>query len=164
MKMFSTFVAELVGAAGIEPTKCLNQNQVPYHLATPQRTVFFQKQNANIIQLLIIWQVLLKKNLYPMKFFIVELRYLVPLEVIAPHTEAHRAFLKTLYEKEILLMSGPAVPRTKGLLIARHESGEELARLLKSDPYQQNSFVEAVITEFAPANYLPSVSQWLLKD
>ncbi len=99
-----------------------------------------------------------------MKFFIVELRYLVPLETIQPHTDAHRAFLKTLYDQKILLLSGPAVPRIKGILIARHESQEELSGLLKNDPYQQNNLVETVVTEFAPANYLPEVSHWLLKD
>ena len=99
-----------------------------------------------------------------MKFFIVELRYLVPLETIQLHTDAHRDFLKTLYDREILLLSGPAVPRTKGILIARHESEEELLKLLKGDPYSQNNLVETVLTEFAPANYLPQVSQWLLKD
>ncbi|MES2765002.1 MAG: YciI family protein [Bacteroidota bacterium] len=99
-----------------------------------------------------------------MKFFIVELRYIVPLETIQPYTDAHRAFLKTLYDQEILLLSGPAVPRTKGILIARHESGEELLQLLKNDPYSQNNLVETILTEFAPANYLPEVSQWLLKD
>jgi uncharacterized protein YciI len=99
-----------------------------------------------------------------MKFFIVELRYLVPLETIVPYTDSHRTFLKNLYNKQILLMSGPGVPRTRGILIARHESAEELTELLKGDPYQQNNLVEAILTEFAPANYLPEVSHWLLKD
>ncbi len=97
-----------------------------------------------------------------MKFFIVELRYLVPLETIQPHTDAHRAFLKTLYDQEILLLSGPAVPRTKGILIARHESEEKLLQLLKNDPYNQNNLVETILTEFAPANYLPNVAHWIL--
>ncbi len=99
-----------------------------------------------------------------MRFFIIELRYIVPLEAIQPHIDAHRAFLKTLYDQEILLLSGPAVPRTKGILIARHESEEELLQLLKNDPYSRNNLIKTVLTEFAPANYLPDVSHWLLKD
>jgi len=99
-----------------------------------------------------------------MKFFIVELRYIASLEAVQQFTESHRAFLQKLYADQVLLLSGPSVPRTKGILIARYESLEGLKAILKNDPYQQNGLVEPLYTEFAPANFLPEVSSWLLKD
>ena len=50
--------------------------------------------------------------------------YLKPVEEVDRHLEAHRAFLKTLYEKGITICSGPQIPRTGGFILMNASSIE----------------------------------------
>ena len=47
------------------------------------------------------------------------IRYRKPIEEVARHTEAHRAYLGGLKAKGLLLASGPLDPRTGGALLLR---------------------------------------------
>ncbi len=47
------------------------------------------------------------------------LRYRRPLEEVLPHVDEHRAYLKKLMQRGLLLASGPFSPRTGGALLLR---------------------------------------------
>ena len=83
-----------------------------------------------------------------MKHFIVEIVYLVPVEQLGETVAEHRKFLGGGYERGLFLLSGPRVPRTGGLLVARAESLEDLQAFLAGDPYQQKGLAEHHYTEF----------------
>jgi uncharacterized protein YciI len=46
-------------------------------------------------------------------------RYRKPLEEVLRHVEAHRAYLRGLQDRGVLLASGPLDPRTGGALLLR---------------------------------------------
>ncbi|MFI5264499.1 MAG: YciI family protein, partial [Candidatus Kapaibacterium sp.] len=56
-----------------------------------------------------------------MKYFLINIHYIVPLEKVVEITPEHRAYLKTQYDAGILLFSGPRVPRTAGVIFAKAE-------------------------------------------
>jgi NADP-dependent 3-hydroxy acid dehydrogenase YdfG/uncharacterized protein YciI len=56
-------------------------------------------------------------------------------DAVERHTEAHRAYLKSLYERGKLVASGPFAPRTGGALVLRVERKEELADIVAGDPF-----------------------------
>lgn len=63
----------------------------------------------------------------------------------------HRAFLRDLLDKGIMLASGPLVDRDAALLIFRAESPDEIARLLDNDPFELAGFIgERIIEEWNP--------------
>jgi uncharacterized protein YciI len=62
-------------------------------------------------------------------YSLILIRYRAPLEVIEAHTEAHRAWLRELKSRGVLLASGPFVPRTGGALLVRVPDDEPSAAL-----------------------------------
>ncbi|MGH1349203.1 MAG: YciI family protein [Methyloligellaceae bacterium] len=91
--------------------------------------------------------------------FVVDLEYLVPLEKVEPHLEAHRNFLKENYAANNFLMSGAKVPRTGGVIIAVSDSRTKLENILKEDPFSQHGLARYTITEFLPAMTADGLSQ-----
>lgn len=85
-----------------------------------------------------------------MKFFIINLNYLVPFERVAEVVTEHRKFLDEGYSRGWFLASGPRNPKTGGLIIARAPSIDELRGFLANDPFQSNGIAEYVYTEFEP--------------
>lgn len=67
--------------------------------------------------------------------YIVFLTYLSPIEEINRHLDAHRNWLAGHYREGRFLLSGPIVPRTGGLILARSESREALDAMLADDPF-----------------------------
>jgi uncharacterized protein YciI len=66
------------------------------------------------------------------------IRYRKPLEEVLKVVEDHRAYLRTLKQKGILLASGPLEPRSGGAVLFRLPDGTpdaELLRLRDEDPY-----------------------------
>ncbi|TGK01002.1 hypothetical protein EHO59_13870 [Leptospira semungkisensis] len=96
-----------------------------------------------------------------MKFFLIEIEYVVPIEKIAELTPAHREFLQIQYNKGLLLLSGPKVPRVGGMILAKSSSQEELQTLMKEDPYLQQNYVKYTYKEFAPVKYQRFLMNWL---
>lgn len=96
-----------------------------------------------------------------MKHFIVEIVYKAAIERINEIRERHREFLNTGYEKGIILMSGPQVPRTGGMIIARAESMEQIKEFLANDPYQKEKAAEYKFTEFTPVHYQDLIKEWI---
>jgi uncharacterized protein YciI len=98
-----------------------------------------------------------------MRYFLVLIEYKTPLENIIRVTEAHRSYLKKGYEKGILLLSGPRIPRTGGLVIIKGNNLEEIENFFKDDPYNQNSYADYKFIEFDPKSFNHSVSNWIEK-
>ncbi len=96
-----------------------------------------------------------------MKHFIVEIKYIAPIEKIEETTLEHREYLQQGYAKGILLMSGPQVPRTGGIIIAKENSKEEIERFFKDDPYQKKNLAEYRIVEFLPKNRQEFLNGWI---
>ncbi len=96
-----------------------------------------------------------------MKFFLGEIHYLVPNEQLDQFVSLHRAFLQTGYDQDILLISGPKVPRTGAYLVARSESLEDLLAFFANDPYQLNHLASYTFQEFNPVKFHPCIQDWI---
>jgi uncharacterized protein YciI len=66
--------------------------------------------------------------------FLLVLKYKVPIEQIERVAPAHREFLDQGYRTEKLLVSGPRVPRTGGVIVARVKTREEVDALIHEEP------------------------------
>ncbi len=82
--------------------------------------------------------------------FIIDVSYLVALDVIELHLAAHRAFLREQYARGVFLMSGRKVPRDGGIIIANMGSRAELEQLVTTDPFHIAGVAAYAITEFVP--------------
>lgn len=66
------------------------------------------------------------------------IRYRKPFPEVEPHVEAHRAYLRGLFEQRLLLASGPLDPRTGGVLLLRvpdDSVASALDRIRDEDPF-----------------------------
>ena len=86
--------------------------------------------------------------------FAVILTYHKPIEEVEAQTVPHRAFLDTLYADGVLLISGPQIPRTGGVLIAHGgRSKDELWSILQGDPFYTEGIATYDIYEFNPIKH-----------
>ena len=86
-----------------------------------------------------------------MKYFLINIHYIQPLEKVVEVTPEHRAYLKTKYDAGILLFSGPRVPRTAGVLFAKAEDVSVITDMIASDPFKIQSIGDYEVIEIAPA-------------
>ena len=100
-----------------------------------------------------------------MKHFLLEGQHLVPFEQRAPELiAAHRRFLQQGYDQGRFLLSGPSIPPSGGILIARAESVDELNEFLADEPYCKAKVMRfAKITEFDPVQHQPALTSWFQK-
>ena len=80
--------------------------------------------------------------------FAVHSVYLKPIEEVDRYLDAHRSFLKPLYEKGTAICSGPKIPRTGGFILMRAESKEEALEIMKHDPYVIQGVARYDVIEF----------------
>jgi uncharacterized protein YciI len=81
------------------------------------------------------------------------LRYRRPLEEVLTVVDAHRAYLRGLKERGLLLVSGPLEPRTGGVLLLRvpdHAGREMLDRIRDEDPYTKTGMAEYEVLQWVP--------------
>jgi len=95
-----------------------------------------------------------------MLHFVVEISYRVPLARIEETMLAHRAHLQTGYEQGLLLASGPQVPRTGGILLARAPSREVLEEFIARDPYRVQDLADYRLIEFQAVKHQGWMSDW----
>lgn len=81
--------------------------------------------------------------------FLVEINYLVPIEVVEEHTVPHRAWLDVEVSRGNILLAGPKVPRTGGVLVLLSKTRAEAEELIKQDPFYMNNIGKYTITEFS---------------
>ena len=90
--------------------------------------------------------------------FVVVLRYLVPLDVLDTHRDAHLKYLDDGYGKGVFLLSGPQVPRNGGIIMARSKTREALLAVLSMDPFAIHKVAEYQVFEFTPTKHIAELS------
>jgi uncharacterized protein YciI len=81
------------------------------------------------------------------------LRYRRPIEEVVLVTDEHRAYLRTLREQGTLLASGPAQPRSGGVLLLRVPDDDVIAaldRVRDNDPYYKRALAQYEMIPWAP--------------
>jgi len=84
---------------------------------------------------------------------IVVIRYRLPLEEVVKVTDEHRAYLRELKAKGILIASGPMDPRTGGALLVRvpnENVQESLTELRNGDPFFKKNIANYELIPWAP--------------
>lgn len=89
--------------------------------------------------------------------YIVELTYLVPLDVVDSLLEKHVAYLNEQYAAGCFLASGRKEPRTGGVILARAESREALDSILSRDPFAKHGVAEYRVITFMPTMTAPGL-------
>jgi uncharacterized protein YciI len=97
------------------------------------------------------------------RHFIIEIDYRIPADQIGDVVAEHRAFLKGGYERGWLLFSGPKVPKTGGVIVARAPSLELLQDFFRSDPYIMKEIADYCFIEFDPVFRQDWLEDWVLK-
>lgn len=95
--------------------------------------------------------------------FIVDLKYIVPLEELDKHMTDHVKFLRKYYKQNVFVASGRKVPRTGGIILAQAESREALDRIISEDPFIIHKLAEFSVTEFLTSQYHPELKNLLGK-
>ena len=95
--------------------------------------------------------------------FIVDLHYIVPLEVLDAHMAEHVKFLQKYYKQNVFLTSGRKVPRTGGIILAMTGTREELEAIIQEDPFYIHKLAEFKITEFLTSQMHPDFKKALKK-
>jgi len=95
-----------------------------------------------------------------MQHYVVEITYCVPLSRIEETVAAHRAHLQSGYEQGLLLASGPQIPRTGGILLARAPSREVLEDFIARDPYRLQELADYRLIEFQPVKQQSWAENW----
>jgi uncharacterized protein YciI len=88
-------------------------------------------------------------------------RYLKPLDEVDASLADHRAYLKRFYDEGLFLVSGPRVPRTGGVIVAKLASRSQAEEFLRNDPFVQRGIAAYEIIEFTPANSAAAIAAFL---
>ena len=96
-----------------------------------------------------------------MKHFLIDIEYTAPLEIINMIVADHRKFLQGGYDQGWILMSGPKMPKTGGLVIARAPSMQAIQAFFFDDPYQQHNAATYHFVEFDPVMSQSFMNAWL---
>ena len=95
--------------------------------------------------------------------FIINLNYIVPLDELDKHMNAHVKFLQKYYKQNIFIASGRKVPRTGGIILALADSKEQVEELIREDPFYIHQLAEFSITEFLTSQYHPDLKKLISK-
>jgi len=90
--------------------------------------------------------------------YIIDLKYIVPLEELDRHMAEHVKYLKKYYKKNVFVASGRKIPRTGGIILALVDSREELDRIISEDPFYIHELAEFDITHFLTSQYHPDLA------
>jgi uncharacterized protein YciI len=93
--------------------------------------------------------------------FIILITYMVPFEQLSQHIADHRAFLQIGYDKGMMLLSGPQVPKIGGAILARATSLEEIKKFMADDPYLTRGLAKYQFIEFEPLKSQPFMGDWI---
>jgi uncharacterized protein YciI len=81
------------------------------------------------------------------------IRYRRPFDEVAPHVEEHRAYLRELQAKGLLLVSGPFDPRNGGGVILRVPDDDVIGALdaiRDGDPFTKRQLAQYEMLPWAP--------------
>lgn len=85
--------------------------------------------------------------------FIIDLKYIVPLEKLDASMTAHVKYLHKYYKLDLFLASGRKVPRTGGIILCLAKSREEVDRIISEDPFYKLNLAEFSVTEFLASQH-----------
>lgn len=88
-----------------------------------------------------------------MPYALAIIRYTKPLEEVLPHVEPHRAYLRELQARGVLIASGPFDPRTGGALLLRLPEADlalSLADIRDGDPFTAAGLAEYELLVWKP--------------
>lgn len=80
--------------------------------------------------------------------YLILLTYVRPAEEVAAHVEEHRAYLRRHYAEGHFIVSGPRVPSTGGVVLARAASEDDARALIRDDPFSQLGIAEYQLIAF----------------
>lgn len=83
-------------------------------------------------------------------YFAVLVRYIADEADLAAHNAEHRAYLRPFFDAGKIVVSGPFVPRSGGLLIFHTDDRAELEAILVGDPFGKRGYYEKQVFEWAP--------------
>lgn len=95
--------------------------------------------------------------------FIIDLHYIVPLDVLDSHMTDHVKFLQKYYKQHTFIASGRKVPRTGGIILAVAKSKQEVEEIVQEDPFFIHKLAEFKITEFQTSQHHPEMKKLLGK-
>jgi uncharacterized protein YciI len=87
-----------------------------------------------------------------MMYAVALIRYRAPLEQVVVYQDPHRAYLRELKAKGVLIASGPCNPRFGGILLLRvgDEDFKALDAIRDSDPFVQNGVAQYELLGWNP--------------
>lgn len=93
--------------------------------------------------------------------FIIDLKYIVPLEKLDARMTDHVKYLQKYYKQNVFVASGRKVPRTGGIILALAKSKEEVDRIISEDPFYIHQLAEFTVTEFLTSQHHPELKKLL---
>jgi uncharacterized protein YciI len=85
---------------------------------------------------------------FKLRYFLILVDYVLPLQEVDAALDAHRAFLKSHYDAGHFLMSGARTPRDGGIILAQASDRDEVSRWLQDDPFCKAGVAEYQIKEW----------------
>src|SRR4051812_48243605 len=91
--------------------------------------------------------------------FVIELTYTADLAEIDAHMTAHVKFLTKYYAGGHFLGSGRKIPRDGGIILAVGDSREEIAAIMREDPFCSRGLADVRIVEFRASQRASDIQQ-----
>ncbi|MEW6548930.1 MAG: YciI family protein [Spirochaetota bacterium] len=82
--------------------------------------------------------------------FVIVSKYLKPMDVVDKFLKEHREFLDGWYKRGLFVASGRKASGDGGVIFAKGGTREEIAEILKADPFSREAISAYEIIEFAP--------------
>jgi uncharacterized protein YciI len=89
--------------------------------------------------------------------FIILVSYVKPLDEIDRLLPDHRTFLEEAYQAGYFVLSGPQVPRTGGVILARAANRAVIEQLLQHDPLHIAGAATYNVIEVEPTQLAPEL-------
>ena len=96
-----------------------------------------------------------------MSVFLVLIHYDAPAEEVAKLRPVHREFLQRHYATGRFVCSGPRVDGVGGVLLSRGASADEVAAVLREDPYALQGLAHHEVIEFNVVSHDPRFAAFL---
>lgn len=90
--------------------------------------------------------------------FVIHLEYIASLAEIDHYLVAHREYLASCYQQNLILASGPQDPRTGGIIIGLGNDKAVIEAMIQADPFFKQHLAHYTITAFSPVKYRQEIA------
>ena len=90
-------------------------------------------------------------------FFVISLKYQVPLKDVYAAMCDHIAYLERYFLRNIFFMAGRQVPRTGGIIIAKVKDRKSIEKIVQQDPFVKKKLASFDIVEFKASKFAKSL-------